>query len=547
MDLYSATLEDLNREDSRLTREIAKLYDSLADVRCRMNTFTSVSRLPPEILLELFRHALWGSRFSGKYKRTASSLPQVCRLWRTIALGSPKLWSYIVPCSETLSSSMILRAANQPLRIVWDTDQERPTALDHQKCLDGYTLYTTIAPNTNRIVELDLTLRRGSMEDVARCIMEDHWECLQRLALSYRGYENYVLDLHFAGHPPSDLRHLEFTNVVPKQCENAGVYRNIRSLRFLLDQAAPAYTTTLPTMSQLMDVLRHCGRLEELLLCRFSARPLSDHGPALQSSPEGIVDLQRLRVLKIVDVIDVDISHLLAHLVIPEATQVLLRPSWRPSSGSRKDGYLSCLPLPNPDVNVLFLRSVTVLHIHGPAMTRSIPEVIAYKDSYPGANTSSFHVRRYLNSARRNPILHHLELSTIFRNTLPQLGPTFRNSPLCLLKLKLPLSFMRSVTPQEWDAVFSDLPSLKALRYHRLPEEPSYGESPDYTFLLPLLFILSRDERRVTPLLKGIYLQGLGGEIARGLQPYLRRCMEVRMAEVPSFQVFVDRFSLGSS
>ncbi|KAJ7458205.1 hypothetical protein FB451DRAFT_1508602, partial [Mycena latifolia] len=54
-----------------------------------------ISILPPELITEIFVHGLPSHRRLPSRKRAPLLLLQICRLWREIALTSPRLWAHL--------------------------------------------------------------------------------------------------------------------------------------------------------------------------------------------------------------------------------------------------------------------------------------------------------------------------------------------------------------------------------------------------------------------------------------------------------------------
>ncbi|TFK65491.1 hypothetical protein BDN72DRAFT_824541, partial [Pluteus cervinus] len=85
---------------TEIDNEIAALYERIHALRTYRNSFTPVYRIPPEILTRIFSFAQqWSARSC--WDSTRSGLPgwvvvtHVSQYWRSVAIGSPDLWSYI--------------------------------------------------------------------------------------------------------------------------------------------------------------------------------------------------------------------------------------------------------------------------------------------------------------------------------------------------------------------------------------------------------------------------------------------------------------------
>ncbi|KAG2021078.1 hypothetical protein CC2G_006342 [Coprinopsis cinerea AmutBmut pab1-1] len=102
-----------------------------------------ISRLPLEILERLFALCV-----SGLYGYSTPRYPlawaQVCRLWRQVALNSPRLWSTIDLCKPTFARAFVDRSQAAPLSIISNS----PLKVDVE-CL---------TPHAGRIHSIDVRL-----------------------------------------------------------------------------------------------------------------------------------------------------------------------------------------------------------------------------------------------------------------------------------------------------------------------------------------------------------------------------------------------------
>ncbi|KAJ7629678.1 hypothetical protein DFH06DRAFT_1480241 [Mycena polygramma] len=122
--------ESLSNEQDRLAALNARIEDLLATVaqeterrgeaaeRVRQHRaiFSSIRRLPPEILCEIFAMTL----SSGKWPTAPWYLGVICRSWRRVALSYTPLWcSIITPSSLAVVETQLERSGDAPLRLFW--------------------------------------------------------------------------------------------------------------------------------------------------------------------------------------------------------------------------------------------------------------------------------------------------------------------------------------------------------------------------------------------------------------------------------------------
>ncbi|KII87399.1 hypothetical protein PLICRDRAFT_254172 [Plicaturopsis crispa FD-325 SS-3] len=99
--------------------EIAALERSIWAFKTRRNEFALISRLPPEILSEVF---LCGRAMHTPERDTRwIKVTYVCRHWRDVALDCPRFWSYIIPRTLKWTQELLARSKDAPLTIVSTT------------------------------------------------------------------------------------------------------------------------------------------------------------------------------------------------------------------------------------------------------------------------------------------------------------------------------------------------------------------------------------------------------------------------------------------
>ena len=94
--------------------KIIRLVNHITALKGARNSLSPISRLPPEVLLSVFKRCTDWNQFS-HYKLAIS---QVCTSWRRLALADPTLWTRIDFLRPQLASLMMERAQQAPLSIL---------------------------------------------------------------------------------------------------------------------------------------------------------------------------------------------------------------------------------------------------------------------------------------------------------------------------------------------------------------------------------------------------------------------------------------------
>ncbi|KDQ52215.1 hypothetical protein JAAARDRAFT_485411 [Jaapia argillacea MUCL 33604] len=117
--------------------------------RIWLNTFAPVSRLPPELLVEVFVLCTRG------YCHPSADLDwikvtHVCHNWRQVALRAAHLWTRLPIGNERWVIEMLLRSNNAPLVVLCHHDHEGFTGLDAAlQNLDRVRELSTVVPHWN--------------------------------------------------------------------------------------------------------------------------------------------------------------------------------------------------------------------------------------------------------------------------------------------------------------------------------------------------------------------------------------------------------------
>ncbi|KAF7308409.1 hypothetical protein HMN09_00689700 [Mycena chlorophos] len=87
--------------------------------RTRRNSQALISRLPPELLGDIFclcvPTSVWGVQRGFKEANSWLAITRVCTYWREVALSTPEFWSTLVLSEPELTALMLIRSQSAPL------------------------------------------------------------------------------------------------------------------------------------------------------------------------------------------------------------------------------------------------------------------------------------------------------------------------------------------------------------------------------------------------------------------------------------------------
>ncbi|KAF4588508.1 hypothetical protein EYR40_010060 [Pleurotus pulmonarius] len=233
-----------------LRLQIVQINDEIRSLEeYKNNRCLPVSKLPPEVLSTIFEFIAMTIDDDLEPYSELLSATQVCRLWRQVALDSPRIWSFIY-CSATpcLVDIFLERSKSAPLHLLYSEDnvpENVQNALSH--------LY--------RLKEVDL----------ANC--EDEW--LARISQGAPQLES--LSLSTCGktpvfHPSDNafplLQHLELFGFV--YTPSVASLTTLRSLT--IAAAGIANRSQLPSCVEFLSTLASLPNLSELSLTEAFAR-----------------------------------------------------------------------------------------------------------------------------------------------------------------------------------------------------------------------------------------------------------------------------------
>ena len=262
---------------SIIDRDIARLEESIRALKSRRNELSPISRLPAEILCNIFSLT---EDFSSRTRRPKSwtNFSQVSQHWRSTALSAPELWTKIPLSYPRWAQEMLIRSkmAKLTIRSVFSFDESNPKAIETiRSCL--YEM--------NRIEELKLiVIPASNLEEIFRDLPKSapqlHTLCIDSRSFpsTFSIHEDFLYDTE-------RLRHVELVN-----CNISWDSRLLTGLtRLNLEDSLKAN-------SSIIQFLHALQRLSTFTDLRLKDSTLDDsEGP----STYPVVDLPCLRVLRI--------------------------------------------------------------------------------------------------------------------------------------------------------------------------------------------------------------------------------------------------------
>ena len=219
----SSTVYDVARR--AFEAEIAVHSDAIIHLKGRINSIAPISKLPVEVLSEIFTQVAathYANYLECRYKMARYAvlppayrwitISHVCRSWRNIALGAPRIWGHLILArATTASEEMFKRSKKAPLCVSASIDNA---------ATPRFRLIGSILKESTRLKELRID---GPIRLLLHLAAD--WSgpanILETLSLGDKNVlhpepalpSNMVLPTLFSGHTPN-LRHLDIYEVV---------------------------------------------------------------------------------------------------------------------------------------------------------------------------------------------------------------------------------------------------------------------------------------------------------------------------------------------
>jgi len=293
---------------SQIDQEIDALEATIRTLKRRRNAVSFVSRLPPEVLSNVFRltRTIMQLQDSDRqYSLAWIRVTHVCWHWRTVAINCPDLWNRVViPLEQGWLEEILRRSKKTPLFIIADV-RLFPR--------DGVQEFRTLWLHISRVRELDVsTLGTFGSSTWSRDCLPEHptpAPMLETFKLSHVELiaEKQFPDDFFQGDVPA-LRQLTVMNF-PVNWESP----SFKQLVQLTVSFSSWDNRVAPSMRQMLDFLGNLPNLEILELQH--AFPVVDV-PAVTLVSDRTIALPRLKRLT-VNSIFLSCSNVLRQLRFP--------------------------------------------------------------------------------------------------------------------------------------------------------------------------------------------------------------------------------------
>jgi hypothetical protein len=284
---------------SIIDRDIARLEESIRALKSRRNELSPISRLPVEILCNIFSLRLIEGNIycSSRNPKSWTNFSQVSQHWRTTALSAPELWTEIPLSYPRWAQEMLIRSkmAKLTIRSGFSFDASNTKAIETVRlCL--YEM--------NRVEELKLPTIPGSIlekffRDSPKSAPQLHTLCIGshsfRFVKGFSVHEDFFCDTE-------RLQRVELIN-----CKISWDSRLLTGLtRLRLEDSLKANSSII----QVLHALQRMPALTDLRL--HDSIPDDSEGP----STYPVVDLPCLRVLHISSGVGA-LTTVLRHITIP--------------------------------------------------------------------------------------------------------------------------------------------------------------------------------------------------------------------------------------
>jgi F-box-like len=309
----------IDRNIVSLEGRIRSLEYRIRTLKSRRNELSPISRLPTELLCNIFSVSILWIPNSPKPNLNWANFSQVSQHWRSLALGAPELWTNIPLSYPRWAQEMLIRSKMAKL-IIRSGNSWKPKTIE--------TIISCLY-EMNRVGEIDISFAPGSvLEEIFRDLPKSAPQ-LRTLRIGSRLSTGTAFSIHedFL-HDTERLQHVELFN-----CKISWDSRLLTGLtRLTLEDSLKANSS----INQFLHALQRMPALTELRL----ENSIPDDSEDTSTYP--VVDLPCLRVLNISSGVGA-LTTVLRHITFPHNTMWSLTCSEEQSTLIDFSNFLSVL------------------------------------------------------------------------------------------------------------------------------------------------------------------------------------------------------------
>jgi len=196
----------INAAQTDIDSEVQRLNDLICSLKSRRNSLCPVSRLPPEVLSEVFLDLADQLQAQDRFKVDFKwvSVAHVCRLWRNIALQHGRLWGKVDMANPGRALECVDRSNGAPL------------AIRHSFIGSLADLPDPFTDSSHRYRELHLRAKDGQLGPNVLQVLNSpiHAPVLESLVLEVSdNYPEYTLPPTLFDYKAPSLTRLQLENV----------------------------------------------------------------------------------------------------------------------------------------------------------------------------------------------------------------------------------------------------------------------------------------------------------------------------------------------
>lgn len=196
----------INAAQTDIDSEVQRLNDLICSLKSRRNSLCPISRLPPEVLSEVFLDLADQLQAQDRFKVDFKwvSVAHVCRLWRNIALQHGRLWGKVDMANPGRALECVDRSNGAPL------------AIRHSFVGSMADLPDPFTDSSHRYRELHLRAKDGQLGPNVLQVLNSpiHAPVLESLVLEVSdNYPEYTLPPTLFDYKAPSLTRLQLENV----------------------------------------------------------------------------------------------------------------------------------------------------------------------------------------------------------------------------------------------------------------------------------------------------------------------------------------------